>query len=56
MWRDRVRAIISNAQEVTPELPRPLTRELPLADPFPVQALGDVLALNAPFADVGGVA
>jgi hypothetical protein len=44
MSGDRVRAIIANAQEVTPELPRPLMRELPPADPFPVDVLGDVLA------------
>jgi hypothetical protein len=47
MSRDGVRAIIANAQEVTPELPRPLTRELPPADPFPADALGDVLASAA---------
>jgi hypothetical protein len=31
-------------EEVTPEPPRPLFREQPPADPFPVDALGDVLA------------
>jgi hypothetical protein len=35
------------ATEVTPEPPRPLMRELPPADPFPVDALGDVLAAAA---------
>jgi hypothetical protein len=32
------------APEITPEPPRPLMREVPSADPFPVDALGDVLA------------
>src|ERR1700746_4103732 len=35
------------ATEVTPEPPRPLMRELPPADPFPTDALGDVLAAAA---------
>jgi hypothetical protein len=43
----RVRAIIANADEIPPEPPRPLMRELPPADPFPVDALGDVLAQAA---------
>jgi Protein of unknown function (DUF3987) len=42
--REHVRAIVDMAPEVTPEPPRPLMRELPPADPFPVDALGDVLA------------
>jgi hypothetical protein len=50
------------APEMTPEPPRPLMRELPPADPFPVEALGDVLApaaraindrVQAPFAICG---
>jgi Protein of unknown function (DUF3987) len=44
MSREHVRAIINTALEVAPEPPRPLMRELPPADPFPVEALGDVLA------------
>jgi Protein of unknown function (DUF3987) len=40
----QVRAIIANADEMKPEPPRPLMRESPPADPFPVDALGDVLA------------
>jgi Protein of unknown function (DUF3987) len=40
----QVRAIIETADEMKPEPPRPLMRELPPADPFPVDALGDVLA------------
>jgi Protein of unknown function (DUF3987) len=44
MSREHVRAIVDTAPEVMPELPRPLMRELPPADPFPVEALGDVLA------------
>src|SRR6266404_4142668 len=38
-----IRDIIASAAEVKPEPPRPLTRELPPADPFPIDALGDVL-------------
>src|SRR5262245_20410827 len=38
-----VRRIIAMADEVTPEPPRPLMRELPPADSFPINALGDVL-------------
>jgi hypothetical protein len=44
---EHVRAIVTAAPEVTPEPPRPLMRELPAADPFPVDALGDVLAPTA---------
>ncbi len=40
----QVRAIVANAEDANPEPPRPLMRELPPADPFPVDALGDVLA------------
>src|SRR5215469_17849719 len=39
-----VRAIIDNAVDARAETPRPLMRELPPADPFPIDALGDVLA------------
>src|SRR5215469_9608410 len=39
-----VRAIIDNAVDARAETPRPLMREMPPADPFPVDALGDVLA------------
>ena len=42
-----VRRIIDAAEEVKPEPPRPLMRELPPPDPFPVDALGDVLAAAA---------
>jgi Protein of unknown function (DUF3987) len=41
---ERVRKAIDGAEEVMPEAPRPLMRELPPADPFPVDALGEVLA------------
>lgn len=41
---ERVRAAIDNSEEVVAEGPRRLMRELPPADPFPVDALGDVLA------------
>jgi hypothetical protein len=44
MSRERLRAIVNTALEVTAEPPRPLMRELPSADPFPVDALGNVLA------------
>jgi Protein of unknown function (DUF3987) len=44
MSRDAARAIVANAIDVKAEPPRPLMRELPPADPFPVEALGSVLA------------
>jgi hypothetical protein len=40
----QVHAIITGASDAKPEPPRPLMRELPPADPFPIEALGDVLA------------
>jgi hypothetical protein len=43
----RVREIIDKAEDVEPEAPRPLMRDVPPADPFPVDALGDVLAAAA---------
>ena len=43
MSRDNIRAIVENAEDEKAEPPRPLMRELPPADPFPVDALGDVL-------------
>ena len=42
-----IRCIVENAEEVKPEPPRPLMRELPPADPFPVDALGDLLGAAA---------
>ena len=39
-----IRRLVEMAEEVKPEPPRPLMRELPPADPFPIEALGDVLA------------
>jgi hypothetical protein len=47
MSRDAVGAIVAMAPETKSEPPRPLMRELPPADPFPVEALGDVLASAA---------
>ena len=41
---ENVRNIVSNGDEMKREPPRPLMRELAPADPFPVDALGDVLA------------
>jgi putative DNA primase/helicase len=41
---ERLRKAIEEAEDVVPEAPRPWMRELPPADPFPVDALGDVLA------------
>jgi hypothetical protein len=38
-----IRAIIDKSEHVSPEPPRPLMRELPPADAYPVDALGDVL-------------
>jgi hypothetical protein len=42
-----IRRIIDEATDVTPEPPRPLMRESPPADPFPVDALGNVLGAAA---------
>ena len=42
-----IRSIVENAEEVKIEPPRPLMRELPPADPFPADALGDVLGAAA---------
>ena len=42
-----IRRIIGGAEEVKIETPRPLIRELPPADPFPADALGDVLGAAA---------
>jgi hypothetical protein len=47
MSHDHVRAIVAAAPEMKPEPPRPLMRESVPADPFPVDALGDVLELAA---------
>ena len=44
MSHDTVRSIIAAAPEMKGEPPRPLMRELPPADPYPVDALGEVLA------------
>ena len=44
---ERMRAAFEEAEEVRPEPPRPLTRDTPPADPFPIEALGDVLAAAA---------
>lgn len=42
-----IRRLVNGAEDVKPEPPRPLMRELPPADPFPVDALGDVLGAAA---------
>src|SRR5262249_17519001 len=42
-----IRRIIDGAEDVKPEPPRPLFRELPPADLFPIDALGDVLGAGA---------
>ena len=39
-----IRRIVAEAKDVTPEPPRPLMRELAPADPYPIDALGSVLA------------
>jgi hypothetical protein len=44
---ERVRELVFGAEEVKAEPPRPLMRELPPADPFPIDALGDVLGAAA---------
>src|SRR5262245_43419130 len=41
---ERVRKTVDGGEELKLEAPRPLFRELPPADSFPVDALGDVLA------------
>jgi hypothetical protein len=62
MSHDHVRAIVAAAPDMTLEPPRPLMRELPPADAFPVDALGDALGpparaihdrVQAPFAICG---
>jgi hypothetical protein len=40
---ETLRVIVGEAPQIRPEPPRPLIRELPPADAFPVDALGDVL-------------
>src|SRR4051794_34844505 len=40
---ESLRLIVREAPQIIPEPPRPLIRELPPADVFPVDALGDVL-------------
>ena len=40
-------AIVEQAEEMRVEPPRPLTRQMPPADVFPVDALGDVLGAAA---------
>jgi hypothetical protein len=42
-----IRRLVDGAEDVKPEPPRPLFRELPPADPFPVDALGNVLGAAA---------
>jgi len=44
MSREAVRAIVEGADDMKSEPPRPLMRELPPPDPFPLDALGSVLA------------
>ena len=43
MTTAQVKAAFDAAKQYTPEPPRPLMRELPPAEPFPVDALGGVL-------------
>src|ERR1700680_4679312 len=47
MSRDRVRAIVALAPATKSDPPRPLMRDLLPADPFPAEALGDLLASAA---------
>jgi hypothetical protein len=42
-----IRRIIDMTEDAKPEPPRPLMRDLPSADPFPAEALGDVLGAAA---------
>ena len=48
MSRDAVASIVAAAPEIRAEPPRPLIRELPPADPYPVDALGVVLSRSGP--------
>ena len=48
MSRENVRAIVKDADEMKSEPPRPLVRELPPADPFPVDALGSFARAGGP--------
>lgn len=41
---EAIRNALAEIDSVKPEPPRPLMRQLPPADPFPVDALGDILA------------
>jgi hypothetical protein len=47
MSADAVRALVAEAAEIKLEPPRPLMRELPPADDFPIDALGAVLSRAA---------
>ena len=47
MTAGQVKAVVAEAEEFKPEPPRPLMRELPPADRFPVEALGEILAAAA---------
>jgi putative DNA primase/helicase len=40
----RTRGIVAGAEEIIPDPPSPLMRELPPADTFPIDSLGDLLA------------
>jgi hypothetical protein len=44
MTREQVNAVFERATEAKLEPPRPLLREMPPADPYPTDALGNVLA------------
>src|SRR5688572_17705009 len=44
MSAERIRDYIDDAPPFTPEPPRPLHRELPPPTPYPVDALGPILA------------
>jgi hypothetical protein len=44
MSREQVGAALGGAPEAKLEPPRPLLREMPPADPYPTDALGNVLA------------
>jgi hypothetical protein len=46
-FQRRAEAKANGQTQVNPEGPRPLMRERPPADPFPIDALGDVLGAGA---------
>ena len=53
MTAARAKAAFDAAEDMSPETPRPLRREMPPADPFPVAAFGGILVPAAGGIDAG---